>query len=62
MAILRLCFPLSYETHSAVKRSNAVLRKRMRSATYKSKINNGFYAESQGREEGLIIFTVSIIG
>ena len=31
----------SYETHSAVKRPNAVLCKRMRSATDKSKINSG---------------------
>ena len=30
-----------YETYSAVKRSNAVLCKRMRSATDKSKIDNG---------------------
>ena len=31
----------AYETHSAVKRPNAVLCKRMRSATDKSKINSG---------------------
>ena len=34
-------FDNSYETHSAVKRPNAVLCKRMRSATDKSKINSG---------------------
>ena len=32
---------LAYETHSAVKRSNALLCKRMRSATDKSKIKYG---------------------
>ena len=32
---------VSYETHSAVKRSNAVLCKRMRGATDKSRINSG---------------------
>ena len=31
-----------YETHSAMKRPNAVFSKRMRSATDKSKINNGW--------------------
>ena len=31
----------SYESHSAVKRSNAILCTRMRSATDRSKINNG---------------------
>ena len=31
----------TYETHSAVKRPNAVLCKRMRSATDKIKINSG---------------------
>ena len=33
---------LAYETHSAVTRPNAVFSKRMRSATDRSKINNGW--------------------
>ena len=32
---------LTYETHSTMKRSNAILCTRMRSATDRSKIDNG---------------------
>ena len=38
---MTLIFFIPYETHSAVKRSNAVLCKRMHSATEKSKTNSG---------------------
>ena len=40
----------AYETHSAVKRPNAALCKRMRSVTDKSKINNGCM-QKQKREK-----------
>ena len=45
----------AYETHSAVKRSNAVLRKRMRSATDKNKIYNG-YIQKHKREKKASLF------
>ena len=44
-----------YETHSAVKRPNAVLCKRMRSATDKSKINNGCMQKHK-REKNAALF------
>ena len=39
--LYKYCKVKSYETHSAVKRPNAIFSKRMRSATDKSKINSG---------------------
>ena len=45
----------AYETHSAAKRSNAVLRKRMRSATDKSQISNG-YMQKHKREKKASLF------
>ena len=50
----------AYETHSAVKRPNAVRCKRMRNATDRSKINNG--CMQKHTREGGIIFTLSILG
>ena len=53
----------TYETHSAVKRPNAVLCKRMRSATDKRQIKNGNMQRHTKEEEDCIItFTVSILG
>ena len=46
---------ISYETHSAVKWSNAVLCKRMRSATDKSKINSGCM-QKHAREKKAALF------
>ena len=40
-SIYKSDFENSYETHSVVKRPNAVLCKRMRSGTDRSKINSG---------------------
>ena len=46
---------MAYETHSAVKRSNAVLCKRMLSATDKSKICSGCM-QKHTREKKAVLF------
>ena len=43
-----------YETHSAVKRPNAFLCKDMRSATDKSKINNGCMQKHKREKEATL--------
>ena len=45
----------TYETHSTVKRPNAILCTRMRSATYKSKIDNGCM-QTHKREKKAALF------
>ena len=50
-----IIFAMSYDTHSAVKRPNAVFSKRMRSATDKSQINNG-WMQKHTRENKAALF------
>ena len=51
---------ITCETHSAVKRPNVILCKRMRSATDESKIINGCMQKHKGEKMAAIFFTVSI--
>ena len=47
----------SYETHSAVKRPNAVLYQRMRSATDKSKINSGCMQKHTRENKAALLYS-----